>query len=72
MLAKTGSVKRGIVSPDLLNERAKKDFDSLELGTFLMGGKERVDASAKVLGLLEEDPTMRNSIEFYDMTPHEM
>ncbi len=41
MLAKTGSVKRGIVSPDLLAERAKADFDASELGVFLHGGKER-------------------------------
>ena len=72
MLAKTGSVKRGIVSPDLLNERAKCNFDQKELGTFLMGGKEREAKAKEMYGVLEEDPTLRNSIEFYDMTPHEM
>ena len=72
MLAKTGSAKRGIVSPDLLNERAKLDFDQKELEEFLMGGKEKNDAYKKFFKLLDEDPATRNHVEFYEMTPLEM
>ena len=32
-----GSVKRGIVNPDLLEERAKCDFNQRELVLFLFG-----------------------------------
>ena len=32
-----GSVKRGIVNPDLLEERAKSNFNQADLEEFLMG-----------------------------------
>ena len=38
MLQKTGSVKNKVVSPDLLAERAKCNFDQEELRVHLMGG----------------------------------
>ena len=41
MSRKTGSVKKGIVAPDLLEEREKCAFDSAELRTFIAGGSER-------------------------------
>ena len=34
-----GSVKRGIVNPDLLEERAKCDFDQREMIHFLFGAE---------------------------------
>lgn len=37
---KTGSVKNSIVAPDLVHERAKCQFDQLELREFLHGGRE--------------------------------
>ena len=39
---RTGSVKRGIVSPDLLEERAKCAFDKPALQQFLHGGEEKL------------------------------
>ena len=72
MMNRTGSVKRGIVSPDLLEERAKLAFDQEELATFLVGGPER-DADWKMISdIFGNDPEIRNHIGFYDMTPHEM
>jgi len=41
MSRKTGSVKKGIVAPDLLEERAKCAFNKEELATLLAGGTER-------------------------------
>ena len=72
MLAKTGSVKRGVVSPDLLEERAKCAFDQDELRVFLHGSQERLDLWKQVVDQFGADDGIRNSIEFYDMTPHEM
>ena len=37
-MEKTGSVKRGIISSDLLEERAKCAFDKKKMGFFFMGG----------------------------------
>ena len=37
-MEKTGSVKRGIISSDLLEERAKCAFDKKEMGFFFRGG----------------------------------
>ena len=72
MLAKTGSVKRGVVSPDLLDERAKCAFDQNELRVFLHGGEERLNVWTSIVDMFGADDTIRNSVEFYDMTPHEM
>ena len=71
MLAKTGSVKRGTVSPDLLEERAKCNFDQRELGVLLHGGEENLQAWNQMMKM-GDDPELANSLEFYDMTPHEM
>ena len=71
MLAKTGSVKRGVVSPDLLEERAKCNFDKQELRTFVHGGQHRLSAWEDMMKI-GDDPDLANTLEFYDMTPHEM
>ena len=68
-----GSIKRKIVSSDLLSERANRDFDN-----------ENGDAINKALsagGLFEDwkelekvlysDPILRNSHEFYEMSAKE-
>jgi len=39
MIRRTGSVKQGIVAPDLLEERAKCAFDQQELQTLMYGGE---------------------------------
>lgn len=72
MLGRTGSVKRGVVSPDLLEERAKCAFDQEELRVFLHGSQERLDGWKNTVDTFGADDIIRNNIEFYDMTPHEM
>ncbi len=68
----TGSVKRGIVAQDLIDERAKLAFDQDELRVFLAGGEERDKAFKHHVDRFGADPELRNFIEFNDMTPHEM
>ena len=72
MLAKTGSVKRGVVSPDLLAERAKCGFDQEELQKFLHGGSARLEKWRQIVDTFGADEGIRNSVEFYELTPHEM
>ena len=72
MLGRTGSVKRGVVSPDLLDERAKCAFDQDELRVFLHGNQERLDLWKQTVDSFGADEGIKNTIEFYDMTPHEM
>jgi len=43
MTSTYGSIKNGIVSSDLLEERKKIAFDQNELRVLLMGGKEAYD-----------------------------
>jgi hypothetical protein len=42
MMSKTGSVRRGVVATDLLEERAKCAFNQEELRTVLAGGELRL------------------------------
>ena len=72
LLSRTGSVKRGIVSPDLLEERAKCNFDQEELRLFLHGGEDRLRVWKNMIKVFGDDPELRNTLEFHDMTPHEM
>jgi len=68
----TGSMKRGIVAPDLLEERAKLAFDQEELRLFLAGGEARANEWKQHVDTFGADPELRNFVEFNDMTPHEM
>lgn len=72
MIRKTGSVKRGIVAQDLLDERAKLAFDQEELRSYMHGGEERYAAWKEIFDIFGNDPELRNFIEFNDYTPHEM
>ncbi len=69
---RTGSVRRDIVSPDLLEERAKCNFDQAELQTFLHGGEEKLASWKKFADIVGNDEGMRNNVGFYDLSPHEM
>ena len=71
MVERTGSAKRGIISPDLLEERAKCAFNQLEMSHFLQGGKAEYERVAKIYDKLGADPETRNTFEFNDMTMHE-
>ena len=72
MLRKTGSVKKGIVATDLLEERAKCAFDQEELRRFIMGGEIKYNKTKEIFDLIGNDPELRNNLEFLELTPHEM
>lgn len=42
-MERTGSIEKGIVSPDLLEERQKCNFDTEELAVILNYGKDKLD-----------------------------
>lgn len=65
-----GSVKRGIVNPDLAEERAKCDFDQRELTAFLYGQKV-VDFVKKVDDLQTKYPEIQSSVDHYEKTREE-
>ena len=67
-----GSVKRGIVAQELIDERANCAFDQTELQKWLHGGEERFNIFKGWFDTFGADPELRNCIEFYEMTPHEM
>ena len=71
MMSKTGSVKRGVVSTDLLEERAKCAFNQEELRTVIGGGEFKLQKWKEVVDMMGNDPELRNNIEFYELTPHE-
>ena len=50
-----GSVKRGIVNPDLLEERAKCNFDQKELVEFMFG-QELVEYVKKLHDYIAKHP----------------
>ena len=71
MSSTTGSVKRGAVALDLALERQKVGFDQNEMRVFLHGGEEKLRQWTRTMDTLGSDPELRNTFEFYDMTPHE-
>ena len=72
MANKGGSFNKGVVAPELIEERAKCQFNQEELRVFLHGGQEELKAWNYMMNTFGDDPQTRNSIDFYDMTPHEM
>lgn len=70
-LGRTGSVELGIVSPDLLDERAKCNFDKGLMQNFLLG-TERNILWKQAMDDFGSDPELRNTLKFYDMTREEM
>ena len=72
MLSKLGSVKRGIVAPDLIEERAKCDFDQDELREFLAGGDVSLAAQKEIYDMFGGDPELRNYLAFNDLNQEEM
>lgn len=65
-----GSIKRDIVNPDLLEERAKCNFDQTELANFVLG----TDITEEMRVLREEikkDENMRVGLNFYEFTREE-
>ena len=71
MIRKTGSVKKGIVATDLLEE-SQVCFWPRRTEDVSMGGELKYKKTKKVFDLLGNDPELRNNLEFLELTPHEM
>ena len=63
-----GSVERKIVSSDLIEERAKKDFNG-SIEEVLHG--ENYQRAKDALAFMEAHPELHNSHKFYEMTRQE-
>jgi len=70
-MERTGSIKEKRVAIDLLEERQKCNFDQLELSHFIYG-KEKYEDYLQAQRLLEDDPILRGSEKFYEMSRPEM
>ena len=69
-----GSIKRKIVSSDLIQERANRDFDDengeVLFKTLCVGGP--FEHRQEFLKVLDSDPILQNSHKFYEMTSEEL
>ena len=63
-------MKHRITNPDLLEERAKKNFDQREMTEFLFG-KEQVKYVEKITSYCEKYPEIVSGIDYYEMTREE-
>jgi hypothetical protein len=60
-----GSIKNKIISSDLIEERAKKDFT----GSFLdLYDQSTLTRAKESYAFMESDPRLHNSHKFYDKT----
>ena len=66
-----GSMKRNIVNPDLIEERAKCAFDQKELVLFTIG-EFRYQKTSEVEKLFNEYPQLSGQAEEYEMTREEL
>ena len=64
-------MKRGIVAPDLIEERAKCDFDQDELREFLAGGADSLAVQKETYDMFGSDPELRNYLAFNDLSQEE-
>ena len=64
-------MKRGIVNPDLLEERAKCVFDQKELLQFALG-KDRYELGQELYSLVEKNPELMGEAKEYEMTREEL
>ena len=65
-----GSIKRGIVNPDLLEERAKSSFNKAELEVFVYG-PDAVEQIAMVADFNRRHPELVDGFEYYEMSREE-
>lgn len=65
-----GSIKRNIVNPDILEERAKCNFDKQEMLEFVIS-KPVVDEIKEITDAIAETPELQSSIKFYNYTRNE-
>ena len=65
-----GSLKRGIVNPDLLEERQKCNFDQKEMSSNLFGD-ELVGYIEQVDNFIERHPQTISGIDYFEMSREE-
>ena len=65
-----GSIKRNIVNPDLLEERAKSNLKADEMRLFLYG-QECIDFVMKVTNIFKGMPEMHSGVEYYELSREE-
>lgn len=65
-----GSIKRKIVNPDLIEERAKCNFNQQELAEFV-AGKDNLDEMRIIKEEILKDPNLQTGLSFYKMTREE-
>lgn len=59
------SVKNKVVAPELLEERAKCNFDRQELEMIMLGGPERHKLVSETYNFIESTPEIANHSQFY-------
>jgi len=70
-MERTGSVKNKVTSVDLEEERKLCNFNQTELYEFIVGGKEKAAIIKKNFEVMESDPRLQNTFEWYSMTREE-
>ena len=65
-----GSIAKGIVASDLLEERKKCNFDQEEFFNLILT-KKHVDYFKRSIEIMESDPILKNTHKYYDMTREE-
>ena len=68
-----GSIKNKIVATELLEERAKRNFDQKELKLITFNMPDEIDAKwNRVVSDMETDPELALTHEYYEMTREEI
>ena len=67
-----GSMKNKITSSDLLNERKNRDFDISTNPFFEILDKGYLKSQENNWEMIKNDPIIKNSHKFYEMTREEM
>ena len=66
-----GSMKRNIVNPDLIDERAKLAFDRFELQKFTLG-EWLYEKNKELDDFMNQNPELLGSAEDFEMTRDEL
>lgn len=60
-----GSIKRDIVNPDLIEERAKCSFDKLELAKFLYT-EQTLNELKEIVEFIKSNPKLQTDIKYFE------
>ena len=66
-----GSIKNKITATELVEERAKKNFDQVQVQNFLWGSKSDYNSMQARLEEMKNDPMLANTHKYYEMTTKE-